>query len=1320
MSSTTRSFPLTTVEQRFWMLHLMHPDAPVANIGRVVELKGDLWPDDMVRAFGIVAQNPVLRMRVREERGVPVGHLGKAPTLEVDPDIADDAAVAAAVEAVVKAPYDLEAGPLVRARLLKRGEDDHLLVLGAHHLILDGWGLSRSLPRALARALRGQEMSFGDEAALDDDTWIDARIVLGTGDPPAANHDSDKAWWQQRLANASTLTLPTVTQPPPQPSGRAWDVEIPLPRELFTRAEALASAVGARAVHVFLAAFAVEMSRAARTRDILIGTTSASRPANSTDSHEMGCFVRTKALRVAFPAGASFKDVIVASRGSVRDSLAPGAFDAEELPTIGAPALGALFNYIPFPAFDGEVAGLRIDAGRIISGGTAFPISLTIDEKGQVPRLVIEVDADVFDEGFAARLAERIKSVLEDGLKHPDLPHERLNRLGAADRAAFIATNQSSMQPGSMLGGHLGRALEADLAASHLADKPALVWIQNATNAATDRVVGRPDLLRRVRAVARSLRQQGVGPGDFVGVSCTSPLSTIEAIFGVLFAGAAYVPIDPAAPPRRREAIVDQARLSMVLDDNEVDVRVAACCADLDDSGFDIPGTGSDPAYAIFTSGSTGTPKGVVVSHDAVMCQQQARDALGFPHVDRSLLLAPFFFDGSVETVFWSLTTGGSMHVLDEQARRDPVLIRQAIHHRRITYTSAVPALWSAILDACPATAEPMHSLEFVIVGGERLTTQLIDKHHAHCGAMLVNEYGPTESTVFSTAWVVPGADHPTEHRVPIGHSAPHVHCCVVDEQLEPVPVLEPGELVVSGPGLADGYLNSPELTAQAFVSHDLVDGSGGPRRSTRLYRTGDIVRLWPDGQLEWLARKDDQVKLRGLRVEPGEVEGAIMAEGASECAVVVDGQHLIAYVSPASINEATLIAALLKRLPEAMVPARVVAIAALPKTANDKIDKRALPRVVVDDVFTAPDTSTERMVASVWADVLGRNDISVTRSFFAYGGHSLKAAVVVRRLSDQLGIEVALSALMAARTVRELARTIDARRAGASMDSTGTLLLPLTSRGGQRPDVIFLPGIGGHVFTFAPIADLMHSSGIGLRTFGSESGETPFASIEALAGHNLAALDDAKVPDDVVFAGYSFGGLVAYEMALQRSALGRPPRQLVIFDTMAPGYPKKLPAWTRARMHAETLASRDWRGRVDYLKQRAANLKESLNHRFQRADAFADVFADAFALNAEQQAALPQQQRAQLERLAGVSTVAHHSYWPRASTAVPLLLFAAEHRFTWDATRNDDPLLGWQAWSTGPVERVELGGDHLQLFQADNLDLAAATLDLLVGRYRR
>jgi thioesterase domain-containing protein/acyl carrier protein len=351
-----------------------------------------------------------------------------------------------------------------------------------------------------------------------------------------------------------------------------------------------------------------------------------------------------------------------------------------------------------------------------------------------------------------------------------------------------------------------------------------------------------------------------------------------------------------------------------------------------------------------------------------------------------------------------------------------------------------------------------------------------------------------------------------------------------------------------------------------------------------------------------------------------------------------------------------------------------------------------------------------------VWADVLGLKEISVTRSFFAYGGHSLKAAVVVRRLSDQLGIDVALSALMVARTVRELSRTIDARLGGSPPPAHhGGLLLPLTSKTSPHPEVIFLPGIGGHVFTFAPIADKMTSSGVGLRTFGSEPGETPFGSVEALATHNLAALDDAGVHDDVVFAGYSFGGLVAYEMALQRSAQGRPPRHLVIFDTMAPGYPKKLPAWTRARLHAETLAERDWGGRVDYLKQRFENLKETLNHRLQRADAF----ADAFALNADELAALPPAQRGQLERLAGVSTVAHHGYWPRSSTSVPLLLFAAEHRLMWDATRNDDPLLGWGAWISGAVERVELGGDHLRLFQSENLGLAATTIDQLVARYR-
>lgn len=1314
-------FPLTTVERRFYLLHHMHPSAPIANIGRVVELRGSVDVDALQRAFDVVARHPMLRMRVKEERGEPRGILGSPPTLEVTPGVVSQREVANATDEIVKAHFDLADNAPFRARLLTRGQGDYVLVLGAHHLVLDGWGLSRSLPGALCAALRGELVSI-----VDDDTFIAHRRDHPDKEPPEADVARDRAWWAERLRGVAPVTLPLVSPPPPQASGRAFDVEVPISRELFDRAVAFATAVGARPVHVFLAAFAVELGRAARTRDLVIGTTSASRTTmpdpttalSSPGDRGLGCFVRTRALRVTVDDQASFRDAVGRARTAVRESLEHPAFDAEELHTIGAPPLTALYNYIPFPAFDGEIEGVEIVGGRIIAGGTAFPIALTVDEKGPSPRLVVEVDADVFDAGFAARFAERVIAVLEGGIRTPDLPHERLPRLGPTDCAAIAKNAPTSMELAHIVGGHLGRAVAADLEGS----RPALVFVTDPTDPSRDVTVERPTLHRRASAIARSLRDDGVTPGSFVGVQCEHPLRTVEAIFGVLLAGAAYVPIDPAAPPLRREAIVAQADLHIVLDDDATMARSAHVGPDgwLGLVRADaVPGAETDPAYAIFTSGSTGTPKGVVISQRAVMSQLQAREALGFPHVEHSMLLAPFFFDGSVETLFWSFTTGGTMHVLDEQARRDPIVIRRGLSRRHITYTSAVPALWSAMLDAFPVGVEPLDALGFVIVGGEKLTTQLIEKHRHHTTAWLVNEYGPTESTVFSSAWSAPRRGEPLAERVPIGRSAPHVFCAVVDDELQIVPALEPGELIVSGPGLAEGYLRAPELTAKAFVLRDRGDGT-----TERVYRTGDIVRLWPDGELEWLARRDEQVKLRGLRVEPGEVEAAILAAGAglpggiNECTVLVDGHHLLAWVSPATVDETLLIAALQQRLPEAMVPARVVAMPVLPKTANDKIDKKALPRVSVDDAIVPPATDTEARIAATWAKVLGLDPVSVTKSFFALGGHSLKAAVAVRAHSDEFGVEVTLSSLMLARTVRELARRIDAQlgRTGHTTPTPtakdkGHLLLPLTSRDGN-PEVIFLPGIGGHVFTFAPIAERMAHLGVGLRTFGSEPDEDPLATVEALAAHNLEVLDAVGVRDDIVFAGYSFGGLVAYEMALQRQAAGRPPRRLVIFDTMAPGYPKKLPALTRARLHIETVLKLDWSGRRAYFQDRVASVKEKLNLRLARADAF----ADAFAIGAEEVAAMSPAQRARIERLAGISTVAHHRYWPRASIPVPMTLFAAEKDFDWAATRMDDPIKGWRSWATGAIDRVELSGDHLRLFNPENLDTAARALDRVLA----
>ena len=1284
------------------MLHKLHPLAPVANIGRVVELRGDIFVDDLRRAFGVVAQNPVLRMRVSEERSEPRGVLGAAPVLDVDVDVADKAAIAKAIEEVVKTPYDLEHGPLFRARLLRTSDEQlHLLLLGAHHLILDGWGLSRSLPRAIARAMRGENMSFGDEDALDDNLWIDARFHRAPDDPPAAARAAATAWWVNDLKNAQPLTLPIVRPPPPRSSGRAYDVELALAATTTADVAMLATAAGARPVHVFLAAFVTELARAGRTHDLLLGSTSAARPNNEPDNHEMGCFVRTKALRVIFDAEAPFIDVVRACQTAVRSSLKHAAFDAEELAQINAPAVGALFNFIPFTAFEGVLPDVEVRAGRIIAGGTAFPISLTVDTQ-PAPHLVVEVDADLFDEGFAIRFAERLKTVLEAGLAAPTKSWTRLARLGPVDHNARLLNAPTPAELGPVVGGNVLRMLQNDLSTG---TRPALVFVrpgaahEGKDEGKDDVVVSRAALWQRVRAIAASLAADAVDDA-FVGVACLDPIHSVEGILGVLFAGKGYVPLDPTAPAARRAAIIEHAGLKVVLDDDNVRTRASCMPAATAQAAF-LPNP-TDAAYAIFTSGSTGTPKGVVVSHNALVSQLQAREGLGFPQVERSCLLAPFFFDGSVETLFWTLTTGGTLYLLGEDARRDPVAIRRALSRRRISYTSAVPTLWAAVLDAATKMQEPLTHLQFVIVGGEKLTPTLIDKHNNQCSARLVNEYGPTETTVFSSAWTAPAAGTPSPQRVPIGRSAPHVRCAVVDDNLEPVPCLEAGELVVRGPGLADGYLNSPEQSASAFVVHD----------GMRLYKTGDLVRLWPDGNLEWLARKDDQVKLRGVRVEPGEVESCLLAEGCAEAAVLVDDQHLVAWVSPSTCDEANLLAALQRRLPEVMVPSRICVLASLPLTANGKIDKLNLPKVVVVDVVVAASSALEHTIASIWAEVLMQSPISVTRSFFAYGGHSLKAAIVVRRLSDTLRREVPLSALMFARTVRELARSLEASEESSSSSSSSALVVPLSPKAVGAPRVVFMPGIGGHVFTFAAIAERMTAVTAGLRTYGSEPGEEPLLSVEELASKNLRELDSAGVGDDVVFAGYSFGGLVAYEMAVQRAALARPPRHIVVFDTMAPGYPKKLPAWTRARLHAETLARADWVGRRAYIKDRIDSMKEKLNFKLQRAGAF----QDGFAIDDEDLRALGAVQRAQLEKLAGISTLAHHRYWPRASTSVPMTIFAAEHGFSWAATVMDDPLLGWRGWANGSVKRVVLKGDHLRLFVDENVLTAAQSLDALVG----
>lgn len=1281
-------FPLTLTERRFWLWEHLFSGARVGNLGVRVDVQGDLDVDAWRAAFVATALAPALRTRIVERDGEFWGRLGDPGALEVVEHVTD-ADVQRAYKDVVRAPFTHGRDALLRGCLLRFSKTKSMLVIGTHHAMVDGWSFASALPRAFGAALRGTPPSW------DAQRWLADRQATPPPDP--ARVAADRAFWAERLKDTNPLPYPTPRTPPAAASGRGSEAFVPLPRALLQRVDDFASSLGARPVHVWLALVMAEVARATGSKDVLTATTSANRAgakdADGASEPRIGCTMRSNLLFARLTKDACFTDVVAAARNAVREGLAHPDFVLEDLGQLGedAPGVSTLLNYLPVKAWDDDLDGAVVHSERVFHGGTGTRTAFSVNAADTTPQLLVHLDADVFADVAAERMGRRLLCMLDAALVDPSMPITRLPRLVDEDRAAMARAQGTKESRVPVTGGTLDACFERDFDIDAAANpRPALVH--------DERVIVRQELLRRGRHLARQLVQRGVGPGRYVVFQLHDPLLVLQAIVGVVFAGGAWVPTDITSPQARLASIVQACDAVLVLSDD--DVR-AMLDAEVDESIVLPKPAPRDPVYAIFTSGSTGKPKGVILSHDSVVSQVQGRHGLGFPLVHSYLNFAPFYFDGCIEPLLWTLTTGGTLHLLDEDQRKDPALVRRLLRERRITNTSAVPTLWSAVLES---DTQPLVDLKFVIVGGEALTAPLVKKHKEQAPfARFVNEYGPTESTVYSTAWDVPL--DPLPNTILIGTSAPHVTCHVLDNDDQPAPAGEPGELVVSGRGIADGYLKMPEQTAKVFVRDLCVPGETA-------YRTGDVVRMHDDGNMEWLARKDDQVKVRGVRIELGEVEAALASlPGVLEVAAVVRGGRLIGYVAPAVHGESQALSLLAEKLPVTMMPSSIVALSVLPKSGSDKIDKKKLPepQATVEEVVP-PRPGLETTIADIWADVLGVSPISATRSFFAYGGHSLKAATVVARLKQATGRDVPLSSLMTARTVAALAALLEpsslATEASSSSSSSSDpalrLVIPLQEAAPRTPGpvVVFLPGIGGHVFTFTAIAERLRYRAVGLRAWGAEHGEVPFGTLQGMAQKNLDALAAAGITD-FALAGYSMGARVAFEMAVQMAAAGKKPARLFLFDAMAPGYPKKLPVWRRAWMHASTFLRADVAGKISYMKDRAISLRHK--RAFARGDAAALV---------DEVPDIDPATRPLLERLWGTAALANESWWPASALDVWTTLFTASTPIQWDAHKMNDPLLGWGVWLKRPIDNVVLAGQHLELFDEKNHAQIADVID--------
>ncbi|HEV2734160.1 MAG TPA: amino acid adenylation domain-containing protein, partial [Longimicrobiaceae bacterium] len=829
---------------------------------------------------------------------------------------------------------------------------------------------------------------------------------------------------------------------------------VELPAELVDGLTRVARRAGATLKSVLLAAHLRVIGAAAGADDVAAGIVANGRPEGGDGERVLGLFLNTLPLRLR-PGRGSWLELVRAAFDAERRMLPFRRFPVAELQRMngGAPPFEVLFNFVHFHVMDRVAAeeGDRFVRARS-TGTTSFPLAVTFAQGagGGGIQLAVEYDTARFSDAQVERLLAGYLAVLGRMAEDPDARHDALDLLPPGERERVLVEWNATAR---------GRPADTPVhelfaaAAARTPDAPAISFRGSTVTYA--------ELERGAARLAHRLRALGVGPESRVGLCLERTPELVAAMLAVLGAGGCYVPLDPEYPAERVAYMLADSGATVLLTSEhllgalpefrgEIVVADNGKHDDAEDADalshsrtFALSHSSSSLAYLIYTSGSTGTPKGVAVPHGALAAQiAWMQRAFPLTAADRVLQRTPFSFDASVWEFWAPLAAGATLVMAEPGEHREPARLARLMAAGRVTVAQFVPTLLGALLEedlsACTAVRR-------VFAGGEALPAELAARARAAVGAEVVNLYGPTEVCINATSHVFgDGAGA----AVPIGRPVDHVRAYVLDRGGEPVPVGVPGELYLGGVQVARGYLGRPGMTAGSFVPDGLSGEAGG-----RLYRTGDRVRWLPGGVLEFLGRADQQVKLRGFRIEAGEVEAVLRGHpGVADAVVAVGGdgageRRLVAWLvasgGPAP-DAAGLRGWMRARLPEHMVPSAFAALDTLPLTPGGKTDRRALPdpeRASAGDTYVAPRTPTEERLAAAWADVLRAGRVGVRDSFFDLGGHSLLATQVVSRVRASFGVELLVADLFLNPTVESLARRVDGLlAAGAPADAPGTI----------------------------------------------------------------------------------------------------------------------------------------------------------------------------------------------------------------------------------------------------------------------------------------
>jgi amino acid adenylation domain-containing protein/non-ribosomal peptide synthase protein (TIGR01720 family) len=1041
--------PLSYAQQRLWFLHQLEPESSFYNIPAFVRMRGQLDIAALERSLGeVVRRHEAMRTIFPDLDGKPVQVIQPPQPVKLRVaklDLLEQSAEAIQTRAAneLQEPFDLAAGPLWRAHLLRLAEDEYLLFLVLHHIIADGWAMNllvEEIGQLYTAFSAGQPsplaelpIQYADYARWQRD-WLQGETL-----------ERQLAYWRGQLGGAPMqLDLPADRPRPPMQTYNGAAQTFTLPAQLANRLRALSRQEGATLFMTLLAAFQALLYRYSGQESINVGTPIANRTRSEIE-RLLGCFINTLVIRGDFSGDPSFREMI----HQVREA-ALGAYTHQDIPfemvvdaleperdLSRSPLFQVMFSLEERPVMAQSLPGLQLEALPAAKTTAKFDLSLEMWEEGEGLHGELEYNTDLFDAATIERMRSHFTMLIESLAADPDQRVSRAPLLTEAERRQMLVewNATAAVFPADRC---VHQLIEAQ--AARTPDAPAVSF--------NGRTLSYHDLNQQANRIAHSLRELGVGPETVVGVYLDRSLELVAALLGVLKAGGAYLPLDPLQPEERLSAILSDAQPRAVLTEAALQSKFEArkvVTLTLGPMGLlgpmgpmglqedDNPSILVNPdnlAYVIYTSGSTGKPKGVMVEHRSLANAFFAWDqAYGLDAVKNHLQLANVAFDVFTGDFVRALCSGGRLALCPRDLLLSPPELYELMKKERIEIAEFVPAVLRQLAAYLEETGQRLDFLRLLVCGSDAWTAGEYRRFRSLCGpgTRVINSYGITEATIDSTWCETLDEMIAADSGVPIGRPFANVQAYVLDRNLQSLPVGLPGELYLAGAGLARGYLNDAELTAERFIggtgSQPVPASKAGPVENLshlRLYKTGDLARWRADGTLQFLGRADYQVKIRGYRIETGEIEAALCKHAGAKQAIVTahedDGgrKRLVAYCVPGADGTDEIHKSYRSRLrdllPEYMIPSAFVMLDALPLSSNGKVDRRRLPAPIFETQETAEDaplqTEIEAKLAEIWKQVLGLKVVGIHDNFFELGGDSILSIQIIAR-ARQAGIQL-------------------------------------------------------------------------------------------------------------------------------------------------------------------------------------------------------------------------------------------------------------------------------------------------------------------------